>query len=160
MVSPVFQRWAPHTEYEAPVIEDGESEIIADSTPRRIIPRSASPIAPSVRRRNVRPLREVIPAPAIPVPSPVRRVRITDPTQLVNLTPSGRKFHASTCGFVQHCAPILLEFGIARQRGLMPCRACDIARLVMTTTIEVDEGCQEHLTDRHFQGYDMVRPGG
>jgi hypothetical protein len=71
-------------------------------------------------------------------------VRITDPTQLVSLAPSGRRFHASTCSFVQNREPILLELHRAMQRGLVPCRACNIAALVHNITSEVDEDSMEH----------------
>jgi hypothetical protein len=110
----------PHMEYVAPNLDGSEPEVAEREPLRRVIPRSASPLAPSVRRRRAQGLNNV-------PPPPVRRVRITDPTQLVSLAPSGRRFHASTCSFVQNREPILLELHRAMQRGLVPCRACNIA---------------------------------
>ena len=58
-----------------------------------------------------------------------------DPDQLVNLAATGRCFHTHACKFVESRAPILLELGRARQRGLRPC----VDAVIHARTIEVDE---------------------
>ena len=104
------------------------------------VPRSASPRAPSVRRnRNPGSVVADPAPPAAAAPPARRRVRVPDPDQLVNLAATGRCFHTHACQFVERRAPILLELGRARQRGLRPCAMCGINALIHARTIEVDE---------------------
>ena len=108
--------------------------------PRVPIPRSASPGVPSVRRnRNPGSVVADSVSPAAAAPPARRRVRVPDPDQRVNLAATGRCFHTHACKFVEHRAPILLELGRARQRGLRPCAMCGIDALIHARTIEVDE---------------------